>query len=95
MVISTCRKMLEEFNQYLRAHRTGKRYFELDQLRSGMSGGGYAGHGRINSIGFHPTNNQIILRVLPLEVFRQSNDGGSSWVTHTDALGSLDFSDSG
>ncbi|MCB9309675.1 MAG: hypothetical protein H6567_06440 [Lewinellaceae bacterium] len=86
-------KCLEEFNQYLRAHRTGKRLpSNWISLGPGSSGGGYAGHGRINSIGFHPTNNQIIFAGTAAGGLWQSNDGGSSWVTHTDALGSLGIS---
>ena len=54
--------------------------------------GGYAGIGRINSIGFDPGNPNIIYAGAAGGGLWKSTNGGTSWVTTTDALATLGVS---
>ena len=53
---------------------------------------GYEGLGRINTIGFHPTDPNKIFAGAPAGGLWQSADGGNTWVTHTDTLPTLGVS---
>ncbi len=56
------------------------------------SNGGYDGIGRINSIGIHPTNNNIIFIGAAGGGLWKTTNGGTSWTTSTDAIGALGVS---
>jgi PKD repeat protein len=53
---------------------------------------GYEGLGRLNVIGFHPTDPNKIYAGAPAGGLWQSDDGGNTWVTHTDSLATLGVS---
>ena len=53
---------------------------------------GYEGLGRLNVIGFHPTDANKIYVGSPAGGMWQSADGGQTWVTHTDTLLTLGVS---
>ncbi|MFC2120966.1 T9SS type A sorting domain-containing protein [Bacteroidota bacterium] len=58
-----------------------------------INNGGYNGLGRINSLAFHPVNQNIIFIGAPSGGLWISSDGGENWTTHTDDLPSLGVSD--
>ncbi len=53
---------------------------------------GYEGLGRINVVGFHPTDLFKIFIGAPSGGLWQSSDAGSTWVSHTDSLATLGVS---
>ncbi|MCX6266592.1 MAG: PKD domain-containing protein [Bacteroidetes bacterium] len=53
---------------------------------------GYEGLGRVNVIGFHPTNANKIYVGAPSGGLWQSVDGGATWVTNTDDMPTLGVS---
>jgi PKD repeat protein len=53
---------------------------------------GYEGLGRINTVGYHPTDANKIYIGSPSGGMWQSSDGGQTWVTHTDTLPTLGVS---
>ena len=53
---------------------------------------GYEGLGRVNTIGFHPTDPNKLYVGAPAGGLWQSADGGNTWVTHTDTLPTLGVS---
>ena len=53
---------------------------------------GYEGLGRINTVGFHPTDPNKIFVGTPAGGMWQSADGGATWVSHTDSLATLGVS---
>ena len=53
---------------------------------------GYEGLGRINTVGWHPTDPNKIYIGAPSGGFWKSADGGSTWVTTTDSLPTLGVS---
>ena len=53
---------------------------------------GYEGIGRLNVIGFHPTDQNKIYVGAPSGGFWMSSNGGSSWSTSTDSLATLGVS---
>jgi PKD repeat protein/photosystem II stability/assembly factor-like uncharacterized protein len=53
---------------------------------------GYEGLGRINTVGWHPTNPDIFYIGAPSGGLWQTSDGGVTWVSHTDSLPSLGVS---
>ena len=53
---------------------------------------GYEGLGRINVVSFHPTDANKIFIGAPSGGMWQSNDGGATWVSHTDSLATLGVS---
>ncbi len=54
-------------------------------LGTSSSEGGYAGIGRINTIAFHPSNDQIFWIGAPAGGLWQTTDGGNSWTVYTDS----------
>lgn len=86
-------KNLDEFNKFLRQNRSGVRLpSNWVSLGPTVSAGGYAGHGRINAIGFHPSNSQIIYAGASGGGLWKTTNGGSTWSTNTDNLASLGIS---
>jgi len=53
---------------------------------------GYEGLGRINVVGFHPTDANKIYIGAPAGGLWQSSDGGQTWESHTDTLPTLGVS---
>jgi photosystem II stability/assembly factor-like uncharacterized protein len=53
---------------------------------------GYEGLGRLNAVGFHPTDQNKIYVGSPSGGMWQSADGGATWITHTDSLATLGVS---
>jgi PKD repeat protein len=53
---------------------------------------GYEGLGRVNVVGFHPTDPDKIYVGAPAGGLWQSADGGNTWVTHTDTMPTLGVS---
>jgi len=53
---------------------------------------GYEGLGRVNAVGFHPSDPNKIYVAAPSGGLWQSADGGTTWVTHTDTLPTLGVS---
>ncbi|MFC2119039.1 hypothetical protein ACFLSY_10390, partial [Bacteroidota bacterium] len=84
------------FQDYLTSHpgslKNSSPWHELGP-RVLVGGGGYDGLGRINSIGFHPSDQNTIFIGTPSGGLWVSNDGGSNWTTHTDNLPTLGISD--
>ena len=58
-----------------------------------INGGGYDGLGRLNGIGFHPTDPNTIFVGSPSGGLWITHDGGTTWTTHTDDLPVLGISD--
>jgi len=63
-----------------------------ESLGPNSTTGGYAGTGRINSVGFHPTNSSIIYVGSAGGGLWKSTDGGATWTPKTDFLGSIGIS---
>lgn len=82
-----------EMQSYLRSRpRTTNRMSltaNWTSLGPDSSPGGYAGIGRINSLGFHPTNANIVYAGAAGGGLWQTNDGGNNWFTNTDDLATL------
>lgn len=57
------------------------------------SPGGYAGLGRLNCIGFHPTDNNTFYAGAASGGVWKSIDGGSNWLPISDNLGAIGISD--
>jgi photosystem II stability/assembly factor-like uncharacterized protein len=53
---------------------------------------GYEGIGRLNAVGFHPTDQNKIYVGAPSGGFWKSSDGGTTWATTTDSLATLGVS---
>ncbi len=84
----------QAYIDYMRVHGSNSRSLTANWTSEGpnSSTGGYAGIGRINCIGFHPNNTNIIYAGAAGGGLWQSTDGGNNWVTHTDGLGTLGVS---
>lgn len=85
----------QEFNKYLRNQKV-KQSVRLpanwQSIGPSTSAGGYAGHGRVNTIAFDPITDQKIYVGTAGGGFWKTSDGGTTWTTTTDALGSLGVS---
>ncbi len=86
--------ILDEVQKYKRTHKKENRVLMANWTNTGpsTSPGGYAGIGRINSIGFHPTDNNIIYAGAAGGGLWQTINGGASWFTNTDLLAVLGVS---
>lgn len=62
-------------------------------LGPSTSPGGYAGLGRINVVGFHPSDNNILYAGSPSGGLWKTTDGGSNWTVLTDNNAVLGVSD--
>lgn len=85
-----------EFDKYLKnKNNTANRSMPAaNWLSEGPSStnGGYAGLGRCMSFGFHPTDTDIIYVGTAGGGLWQTTNGGTTWFTNTDDLGSLGVS---
>lgn len=87
--------ILEEFAKYKKEHKkTGNRVVTANWTSNGpsTSSGGYAGIGRLNSIGFHPTDTDVIYAGAAGGGLWKTINGGTSWFTNTDGLAVLGVS---
>ena len=57
------------------------------------SSGGYAGLGRLNCIGFHPTDNNILYAGSAAGGVWKSTDGGSNWIAQANDIDAIGISD--
>ena len=88
----------QEYHQYLEDHpitdglKTGQATWEELGPKTRQNYGGYTGVGRVNAIAFHPTDPLTIYVGAPSGGFWITNDGGETWVSHTDILPTLGIS---
>lgn len=81
------------FDKYLRDHNVKQEgRSSWQSLGPNSTVGGYAGTGRINAIGFHPTNTNVIYAGSAGGGLWKTTDGGNSWLPKTDFLGSIGIS---
>jgi len=84
-----------EYYQYLQKY-PGQKSSDGNWVNLGPyaipSGKGYKGLGRINAIGFHPTNPQTIFIGAPAGGLWVTTDGGNTWSSETDVLPTLGVS---
>ena len=79
-------------SNHRRSEKSGTKWTELGP-RVLINGGGYDGLGRINALGFHPNDPDILFIGAPSGGLWRSDDGGINWTTFTDNLPSLGVSD--
>ena len=86
----------QEFEQYYKRNhqkQNGNRLPANWQSKGpSTSAGGYAGHGRVNTIAFDPITDQKIYVGTGGGGFWKTSDGGTTWSTSTDGLGTLGVS---
>jgi photosystem II stability/assembly factor-like uncharacterized protein len=68
-------------------------YIGANETPLDINTGERSGSGRVNAIEFHPTNNNIIYIGAPAGGLWKSTNGGVTWQTTTDQLGSIGVSD--
>lgn len=85
---------MEVFQEYLQQSQ-GARSTSGNWTSMGPSttGGGYAGLGRLNCIGFHPTDNNTFYVGAASGGVWKTSDGGSTWTPISDSIGALGVSD--
>ena len=84
---------LNAFNEYTRSHgKENNRIGNWTSLGPVFSPGGYAGIGRVNCVAFDPLNVNIIYVGTSGGGFWKTMDGGVTWTTTSDALGTLGVS---
>ncbi len=84
----------EEYQKIKKAARGNKSPSgQWTTLGPSTSPGGYAGLGRLNCIGFHPTNNDTIYVGAASGGVWKTTDGGSTWVPQGDDLAAIGISD--
>ncbi|MBC7886142.1 MAG: hypothetical protein H7X99_11750 [Saprospiraceae bacterium] len=86
--------ILAEYNMYKREKKGGKRSIQANWVNLGpsFSSGGYSGLGRLNCIGFHPSNENIVYAGAAGGGLWKTVDGGATWTTSTDNLAVLGVS---
>jgi len=72
--------------------RTAGNWIPLGPVSVPSGNNGYRGMGRINAVGFHPTNENIIYAGAPSGGLWVTHDGGATWETHTDDMPTLGVS---
>ena len=84
----------EEY-QKINKTRTGSRIpgGQWTSMGPSSSPGGYAGLGRLNCIGFHPTDNNILYVGAASGGIWKSTDGGVTWAPQGDGLDAIGVSD--
>lgn len=97
-------KTRQEFENYLKTHPQNEIKSSLTCANPNANGNwtalgpfveplGNNGIGRVNVVGFHPTNNNHIWAGTPAGGLWESTDGGTTWTTNTDDFQSLGVSD--
>ncbi len=87
-------KHLLEFSKFIKTYKSDNRDANSpwESLGPNSNTSGYAGTGRVMSVGFHPTNNNIIYVGSAGGGLWKTTDGGLSWTPKTDFLGSIGVS---
>ncbi|MCX6251623.1 MAG: PKD domain-containing protein [Bacteroidetes bacterium] len=82
------------YHEYVRSNRsTNGNWISLGpSIIPDPGPAGYEGLGRINTVGWHPTNPTIFYIGAPSGGLWQTSDGGSTWISHTDSLPTLGVS---
>lgn len=82
------------FNKYLKTSDDEKRSSMTgwQSLGPSSNSSGYAGTGRIASVGFHPTDNNIVYVGAAGGGLWKTTNGGDTWAPITDFIGSLGIS---
>ena len=90
----TSGRNLDAFNAYLRNNNTEDRSStsSWESLGPSSNTSGYAGTGRINSVGFHPTDQDIVYVGSAGGGIWKTTDGGDSWTPISDFIGSIGVS---
>ncbi|MFT6334525.1 MAG: photosystem II stability/assembly factor-like uncharacterized protein [Saprospiraceae bacterium] len=87
-------KHLQEFDKFLKTYDSDNRDANSpwESLGPNSNTSGYAGTGRVMSVGFNPNNSNIIYVGSAGGGLWKSTDGGSTWAPKTDFLGSIGVS---
>jgi len=91
-------QVYREYDNYVQSHpvaaglKTGQTaWLELGP-KSRVDYGGYVGVGRVNAIGFHPTDTATVYVGAPSGGFWITHDGGHTWSSYTDNLPTMGVS---
>ena len=86
-------KNLQEFQSYLKTYDEQSRSTSSwESLGPDSNTSGYAGTGRVNSVGFHPTDMDIVYVGSAGGGIWKTTDGGDSWTPISDNIGSIGVS---
>jgi len=91
-------QVYREYNNYVQNHpmgaglKTGQAVWQELGPKSRVDYGGYVGVGRINAIGFHPTDTATVYIGAPSGGFWITHDGGHTWTSPTDNLPTMGVS---
>ncbi|MCX6227186.1 MAG: T9SS type A sorting domain-containing protein [Bacteroidia bacterium] len=91
-------QVYREYNNYVKSHpagaglKTGQAAWQELGPKSRVDYGGYVGVGRVNAIGFHPTDTATVYIGAPKGGFWITNDGGRTWTSPTDHLPTMGVS---
>jgi PKD repeat protein len=84
---------LEVFAAYNVGRSTTSSSGDWTSLGPNSTNGGYAGLGRLNCVGFHPTDNDIFYVGAAAGGIWKTTDGGNNWTPISDSIASLGISD--
>jgi photosystem II stability/assembly factor-like uncharacterized protein len=88
----------KEYNNYVQSHpigdglKTGQPVWQELGPKTRDNYGGYVGVGRVNAIGFHPTDTATIYVGAPKGGLWVTHDSGKTWASNTDNLPTLGVS---
>lgn len=91
-------QVYREYNRYVQSHpadtrlKTGQAAWQELGPKSRVNYGGYVGVGRVNAIGFHPSDTATLYIGAPKGGFWVTHDGGRNWVSNTDNLPTMGVS---
>ena len=83
-------QVYREYNNYVQSHpvsaglKTGQAVWKEMGPKTRVNFGGYVGVGRVNAIGFHPTDTATVYVGAPKGGFWITHDGGRTWSTTSD-----------
>ncbi len=84
---------LKAYDAYLKSHQSVERSTNAwESLGPSSNTSGYAGTGRVGSVGFHPTDSDIIYVGSAGGGIWKTTDGGDSWTPISDYIGSIGVS---
>lgn len=84
---------LDVFNAYNNERGENSSSGNWSSMGPNSTGGGYAGLGRLNCIGFHPTDNNTFYVGAAAGGVWKTTDGGSNWIPISDEIAALGISD--